>query len=88
MAKKRIIHGYGVPKEFELSVENVLQQTEDMELGTFVRSYDIDNASGGNIMGQIAGMSLDGVMYEFEQAFFVVWSCGEYIDWAIFRKEL
>jgi len=88
MAKKRIIHGYGATAEFELSVKNVLQQMKDMGLGAFVRSYDIDNASGGNIMGQIAGMSLDGAMYEFEQAFFVIWSCGEYIDWAIFQKEV
>jgi hypothetical protein len=82
--EKNIIHGYGAPASFDLSVENVIEQTRGMGLGPYLRRYEIDGGNGGNAL--FSSGSLTGAMYEFESAFFVVWSCGEYIDWAVFRK--
>lgn len=82
--EKNIIHGCGSPSSFDLSVENVIAQTSDMGLGSYLRRYEIGGGKGGNILYSTGKLS--GAMYEFASAFFVVWSCGEYIDWAVFRK--
>jgi hypothetical protein len=79
-----IIHGHGSPSSFDLSVDSVTEQTKELDLGAFVRRYEIDTGGGGSIL--FSSGNLTGAMYEFEKAFFVVWSCGEYIDWAVFHK--
>ena len=79
------IKGYGIPGTFDTSTENVVEQVADLGLGAFVKRYEIEGSSGGNALFSSGG--LEGVMCEFELGFFVVWSCGEYIDWAVFRKQ-
>ena len=86
MEKEKTIKGYGVPEEFELSDKNMKKQGECLGLKGFIKTYEIEQSSGGNIVGQFIGNSLEGLMGEFENGWLVVWSCGEYIDWAVFNK--
>jgi len=83
--KKEVIEGYGFLDEFDLSNVNATEfiKKAHKNSGEFVKRYEIDESFGGNWTSG----GLKGMMYEFENLFFVVWSCGEYIDGAIFRKE-
>lgn len=83
-----VIRGYGVIHELNLSVSNVKEFLSDIDTGEFIKKYPIDRSIGGNILGSVFGdgNNLQGAMYEFEKVFFVVWSCGEYIDYALFNK--
>ena len=77
------IYGYGKLKAASLDIESVDKLTDDIEnRGAFVRKYELADATGGHI---ISG-ELQGAMYEYENVFVVVWSCGEYIDAGAFRK--
>jgi len=82
------IKGYGVPKSFELTVSNVKRQVKEVDsnCGKFVKELKMEQSSGGNIIGQFAGNGLEGGLFEFENVIFVIWSCGEYIDWSLFKK--
>ena len=86
MNKKKKIYGYGFPKEFTLDANYVKKQlSKRTDKGKFIKEYAISVSSGGgswNAFAKVLGrdIGLQGVMYEFEHLFFVVWSCGEYID--------
>ncbi|HUV82863.1 MAG TPA: hypothetical protein VMW53_07310 [archaeon] len=76
------IYSHGTIRELDLSEKNIIENLSNEELGKFIRKYKIEKARSGSIWSA----KLKGAMYEFEKGFFVVWSCGEYIDYAIFRK--
>jgi len=84
--EKKIITGYGAPEEFEISEKNFKEEGKGLGLKGFIKLRKIKKSSGGNIIGQFCGSNLEGAMAEFENGFLVVWSCGEYIDWAVFEK--
>lgn len=84
----RKISGYGAITEFDLDSDSdhISDQIKsfDVESGEFIRKYDLTKSGGGNIL--TFGASLDGAMWEFEKAFIIIWSCGEYIDVAVIEK--
>ena len=89
---KEIIYGYGIPREFDLSIKNVTAITKRVykNCGKFIKRYEIDKGGGGISINMFRPSKdrLTGAMYEFENLFFVVWSCGEYIDSAFFIREV
>ena len=82
------IYGYGAISEFDLDSGNdyIAKQIEsfDVNPGEFIKKYELDKSGGGNIM--TFGTGLVGAMWEFDNAFLVIWSCGEYIDVAVIEK--
>ena len=84
-----IIKGYGAIEEFDLdiSVEDLTVSIKsfDIEPGEFIKRYELSKGGGGNILTM--GANLEGAMYEFDKAFMVIWSCGEYIDVAVIEKD-
>jgi hypothetical protein len=84
----RKITGFGAIGEFDLDADNeyIIRQIKsfDVEPGEFIKKYELSKSGGGNIL--TLGASLHGSMWEFENAFFVIWSCGEYIDVAVIEK--
>ena len=82
-----IITGYGAIEKFDLdmNVEDVTKNIEsfDVEPGVFIKKHELTKSGGGNIL---IGASLEGAMYEFEKAYMIIWSCGEYIDVGVIEK--
>jgi len=82
--KKKII--YSVYDEMSIETEDLVKHFKETVYGKFIKRYEIDDSIGGDSINIASFGGLDGCMLEFEKAFFVIWSCGEYIDSAIFRK--
>ena len=84
------IKGVGAIEEFDLDSSNDELATQiksfSIEPGEFVRKYELDESGGGNIIGTALGGGLVGNMFEFENVFLVIWTCGEYIDVAVIKK--
>jgi hypothetical protein len=82
------ITGLGAIEVFDL--DELSRIPEDVrsfgiEPGKFVRRYELSKSGGGNVM--TFGANLHGAMYEFDNVFCVIWSCGEYIDIAVIKKD-
>jgi hypothetical protein len=84
-----MIRGYGAIEKFDLDTDNeeIARQVKsfNVEPGEFIKRYELSKSGGGNIL--TLGASLQGAMYEFDNAFMIIWSCGEYIDVAVVKKE-
>ena len=83
------ISGYGAIDELDLSTENIVDMLSKMKLGEFIKRFEMAGVGnhGGIVINELGdGNSLEGAMFEFEKGYFVAWSCGEYIDTAIFIK--
>lgn len=77
----------GVSGTLDLSVDKIKEQIRlsDIDAGDYLRFYEMGH--GRNHDSFLGGTNLEGRMFEFENLFWVAWSCGEYIDTAIFLKE-
>lgn len=80
------ISGYG--RMSELTLDEAMFRDIESRHGKLIGLYPVGEGHGGNIMGDFLNDNgpLQGYLAEYEQAFFVVWSCGEYIDAAFFLK--
>jgi len=78
------IGGHGKLRECHLTQEWVDDFTSEVaDRGSFIRFYEIGDEQMG---GHIIGGELTGRMFEYENVFVVIWSCGEYIDVGVFWK--
>lgn len=78
------VGGYGEISECHLTQEWVDDFTSEIaDRGDFVRLYELEIQQGGHIIGG----NLTGRMFEYENVFVVIWSCGEYVDCGVFRKD-
>ena len=84
------IYGYGAIDKLDLSTEKIVEMLSNTGLGKFTIRLEMseNGQHGGIIMNELGGgNSLEGAMFEFEKGYFIAWSCGEYIDTAIFMKK-
>jgi len=77
----------GIGGTLDISKENVIKQLdkEGANQGKFIDFYEMD--WGANQDAFLGSSKLEGRLYEFENLFWVAWSCGEYIDIAVFPKD-
>lgn len=81
------LSGFGAFDELEVN-EEWLRNNEDEESGKFVKVYNIKKGIGGNIMYSAFSEStnMKGCLAEYEKAFLVAESDGEYVDIIWFNK--
>ena len=91
MSGAKEITGSGVIRCVSLDTNELIKQVgHKKKMGKFIRRYDMSEeirSIGGSVASTVLfGKDLEGCMLEFENYFFVIWSCNEYIDVAYFKK--
>lgn len=83
------LSGIGKVREVTLDPQWVKEWMDVIDLGDFMQEYRMCGSIGGHALTPNVddANSLRGVMYEYQNAFVVIWFCGEYIDAAYFIKD-